>query len=472
MTAPAANSKWTAGDVLDVETLCEQEDAPALASADRERLSGEFSTRAPGDLPRPELFRRWLELRRAKGGTLPGKTLDRVFSMARTMIFSIGVMLGFTGAGGYLLYLGREPVNPFWFFLWLVLMPLIFTLGLIVLARAWHDWSGPGALARWLVGAVCRRLQGPARTSWQAWAGAFARHRDRHAALAVWPLLGISQRAALGFSAGAVAALVVRVMFTDLSFGWQSSAGWEMETWHAVVRAIAAPWAWLFPSACPTVEQLRATHFTFAEGVRAIDPGASAAWWKFLAGSLMVWGVGLRGLAVLWIDARERSALGAVNFNHSDANAVHRALTGPLFASEVSAGHAAPGNGAAVSHPHAPGREWLLLADENADQAAAERALAAGVGGRLAGIQALAVDDPGGNDSTLAAIRAWAGPVAVLLSAARDPILAIKKTLAAMAAACAGRECVVLLQGDAGRLPLWRKFAAAHRLELEIISVP
>ncbi len=124
--------------------------------------------------------------------------------------------------------------------------------------------------------------------------------------------------------------------------------------------------------------------------------------------------------------------------------------------------------------PHATGRAWLVLVPdaEPPDRAAVERALAASLGGSVRSVHAVAVDDSGANAAVLSAVQGAMEPVAVLLPAARDPILAIKKTLAAIAAACAGRECVVLLQGAPSRLPLWRKFAAANRLEMEMMPVP
>jgi hypothetical protein len=458
--------------VLDFESLCADARVLAALPHDRERLAREIGSRPLGEVPRSVLFRRWLQLRRAEETDLPGAILDRTFRVARILGLGLGFFLGASAAGGYLLYFGREPVNPFWFVLWLVLVPILFSVGVIILARAWHDWSGPGALARWLVGTVCRRLPGPARTAWQAWTGIFARHRDRHGRLAVLPLLGISQRAAAAFAAGALVTLWLRVVFTDLAFGWQSSAGWSAETWHAIARAIAAPWTWLFPGACPTVEEVRATHFTFAGGMREIDPTASRGWWPFLAGCLFFWGVALRTTVVILIDWQQRRALRNPDFAHSDANAVYRALTGPLFVGEARTTRQGAAEESQVSVPHAPGRAWMVLAPEVNDRAALERAIAAGVGGSVAATYAVAVDDPGGNPTALAAVSTGSAPVAVLLPASRDPILAIKKTLGAIAAACAGRECVILLRGDSSRLALWRKFAAAHRLELEMIPVP
>jgi hypothetical protein len=463
-------SPWTLGDVLDVEYLCTS--GTVDASRDREALAREFSPRPLAEVKRGELFYRWLKLRRATMPQLPGGTLDRIFRVARFLAWVLGVAVGASSAGGYLLYFGREPVNPFWFLLWLVLVPLLFSLALIALARAWHDWSGPGALARWLIGAVCRRLPGPARTAWQAWNGTFAKHRDRHAGLVTMPLLGITQRAACGFALGALLALWLRVVFTDIAFGWQSSAGWKMETWHGIAHAIAAPWTWLFPSACPTAEQMRDSHFTFAEGVAAIQPAASQAWWPFLAGCLLVWGAGVRAAFILLIGWKERCALREPNFSHSDANAVHRALTGPLFFSEGATPHPEVDSKAAPAPVHAPGRGWLVLAAENAgaDRASIEKAIATRLGGSVAGVHAVAMDDAGANTAALAAVSDAREPVAVVLPAARDPILAVKKTLLGIAAACAGRECVVLLHGDPARLPLWRKFAAAHRVDLEILA--
>jgi len=466
--------KWTAGDVLDLEILGASVEGPQGSAKDRAELEREFAPQPLTQVPRGQLFRRWLERRRPNAPGLPGATLDRVFRVARVLGWMLGLGIGASTAGGYLLYFGQQPVNPFWFFLWLVLVPLLISAAIIAVAAAWHDWSGPGALARWLVGAVCRRLPGGARQAWEAWSGNFARHRDRHGRLAVLPLLGITQRAACGFALGALGTLWLRVVFTDIAFGWQSSAGWSMETWHGIARAIASPWSWLMPGACPTVEQVRDSHFTFAGGMKEIVPSASQAWWPFLAASLAVWGVGVRAAIIVLIGWHERKALRNPDFSHSDANALHRALTGPLFVAQPSGVGLEVKDSAPAPVPHAAGRAWLVLApdSEPPSATAVAQALLAGVGGTSAAVQPLTVDDAGANESALAAVRQSTAPVALLLPAARDPILAIKKTLAAVLAACAGRECVVLLQGAPERVALWRKFAAANRLEMELISVP
>ena len=465
MSAPSP--KWSHGDVLDVEWLCAHPPDAATLATDREKLARDVAPTPIAEAPRSELFRRWLNLRRESSATLPGATLDRIFRVARVAAWLVGIALGMTSMGGYLFYSGSKPANPFWIVLWLVAMPLLLSLAFVALARAWHDWSGPGALGRWLIGAVCRRLPGPTRTT-------LARHRDHHAALAVWPLLGLTQRVACGLALGALGVLMLHIIFTDIVFGWQSSVGWSAETWHAATRVIAAPWAWLFPQAVPTLEQVHASRFTYAGGVAAIDPAASRAWGAFLAGCLLVWGAGVRGLFIALIGWRQRAALRTPQFSHSDANALHRALTGPLFASESGGSHPLVSDSSGPLSSHPAGRAWLVLSgmDHQSDPAIATRAVAAILGGTVAAMHPVAIDDSATNAATLAVITSSSAPVAVLIPATRDPILAIKKTLASIAAATHGRECVVLLIGDAGRLPLWRKFAAAHRLELEILSAP
>ena len=474
MADPRARLPWTAGDVLDLELLAAGAEVGVGLPEERKELEHTFAPQPLTAVTRETLFRKWLELRRRRTPGLSGASLDRVFRVARVLAWGLGLLLGASTAGGYLLYFGKEPVNPFWFFLWLVLVPLLISAGIIALAAAWHDWSGPGVFARWLVGLVCQRLPGGARSAWQAWSGIFARHRDRHARLAVLPLLGITQRAACGFALGALATLWLRVVFTDIAFGWQSSVGWSMETWHGIARGVAAPWAWLWPAGCPTVEQVRASHFTFAGGMKEILPAASQAWWPFLAASLAVWGVGVRALIIVLIGWHERRALRNPDFSHSDANALHRALTGPLFDGQTSGPAPEIGDSSVRPASHAAGRAWLVLAPdtESPGTEAVERALTSVLGGSLAKLETVAIDDAGANETVLRDIRSADTPVAILLNAARDPILAIKKTLAAIVTACAGRECVVLLQGPATRIPLWRKFAAAHRLEMEFIPVP
>jgi hypothetical protein len=203
---------WTLGEVLDLECLCARGDAAETALHDRERLAREFQPAPLSEVPRPALFHRWLIGRREIETTLPGQTLDRIFRVGRFLAWLLGGLVGAATAGSYLLYYGREPVNPFWFVLWLVVLPLLITAALVVLARAWPDWSGPGAVARWLVGGICRRLSGSAVLAWQAWTGQWERHRTRHARLAMLPLLGITQRAACAFALGALLTLWLRVV--------------------------------------------------------------------------------------------------------------------------------------------------------------------------------------------------------------------------------------------------------------------
>lgn len=457
--------------MLDLETLYAAGREPT--AAERAELAASVAPQAVASAPRRELFQRWVWMRRASDEeSLHGAKLDRIFRVARVLAWAAGLAFGASSAGGYLLYFGKEPVNPVWFFLWLVLVPVLCSLGVLAMARAWHDWSGPGAFARWVVGAVCNRLGGDARATWQAWVGVAARHRDRHAPLVVLPLVGLTQRVACGFSLGALLSLLLYVLGKDITFGWQSTVGWSAETWHAMARGIAAPWSWIFPWACPTLEQVRASQFTYAGGVAAIAPGASQAWWPFLAGCLAVWGVGLRAMVILYLGWRERVALRGLDFSHSAANALHRALTGPLIDAEPAAAHPIPAGTEPARVHHAPGRSWLLLLTDTASPEHAGQAVAHALGGAVVEVHFIAIDAPGENAQALAKVAASVSPVAVFLPAARDPILAIKKSLAAVVAASGSRECVVLLHGDASRLALWRKFFAAHRLELELIPVP
>jgi hypothetical protein len=471
---------WSLGSALDFE--CEIEKAKSRADdalkSEGEMLCKTLACRALEDLPKRKVFLEWLRLRRAESPELAGTEIDRTFRSGRAWMWIAGGLLGGGSAGGYLHYLGREPVNVFWFLFWLVAFPLFLSALAVFLALATREHTGPGGIGRRIFDQLFR-CRGQKRRDWDAWAGVIERHGKRFFPLAKWPLLGLTQRFACAFGIGALLALWVRLVFTDIAFGWESTVGWSPESWHAAARFLAAPWIWAFPSGVPTPEQMRASQFTHAGGISALDPAATRAWWPFLLGSLAVYSVALRGLFIALLGWNGRRALNLFadcldGEKHSGANDLFRRLAGPLMAAAVQPASGALPAGRA--HPAQPreAKSWLVLLSGEAaiGDLALHAAIAGSLGGKVSGIERVEIDHASANGPVLHAVRSSPDHVAVWIPSATDPIEGIRKTLEQIAIACSGRPWVVLLHGDRARLPLWQRWSDATRLDLDLVSWP
>ena len=472
--------RWSLGSAFDFE--CEVEKAKNRADdalrSEGEMLCKTLRCRALDDFPRRIVFLEWLKLRREESPELAGTEIDRTFRSGRAWLWIIGCLLGGLSAGGYLHYLGKEPVNVFWFLFWLVAFPLFLSGLAVFLALAMQEHSGLGAIGRRIFDKVFKH-RGQKRSDWEAWNSMIEKHGKRFLPLAKWPLLGMTQRFACAFGIGALLALWVRLVFTDIAFGWESTVGWSPETWHTASRFFAAPWIWAFPSGVPTLEQMRASQFTHAGGMSVLDPAATRAWWPFLIGSLAVYSVALRGLFIALLGWKGRRALNLFadcldEEKHSDANDVFRRLEGPLMAAITQpASGALPARRAHPAQPH-DAKSWFVLfaGDVASEGPALHTAIAQSLGGTVSRIERVEIDHASVNAPALDAVRGSTDRVAVWIPAATDPIEGIRKTLEQIAIACSGRPWVVLLHGDRARLPLWQRWSDAVRLNLDLVSWP
>ncbi len=127
-----------------------------------------------------------------------------------------------------------------------------------------------------------------------------------------WLFAQLSQAFAIAFNLGAVLGGLYLVLFSDLAFGWSTTLELEASRFHALIQALASPWAQWLPAAAPSLELVETTRFfRFKEGG---FPGAPSplgtdvltlgGWWPFLMAAIVVYGLGPRLLT--WGFARWR----------------------------------------------------------------------------------------------------------------------------------------------------------------------
>jgi len=127
---------------------------------------------------------------------------------------------------------------------------------------------------------------------WRPWHSVIKRFRKNSQSSVLTGLQPVlmaraAQLGGLCFALGGLITLLVMVLLQDLAFGWSTTLETGASSYHAMIAAIAAPWAWLWPAAAPEIGLVEATRFFRASlGQDNITPNLWGQWWPFIA---MLW---------------------------------------------------------------------------------------------------------------------------------------------------------------------------------------
>lgn len=436
--------------------------------------------RAAGALSRREVFRAWLQAQRERhaGALTPGERLRRGEALLAALAWLLGLLAGAGLAGAWLARSDAEPVNAplFW----------MATVGLqvLLLAMATAGWLWRRSLARagsgWLgvlqgliagAGGLWRRLPGERRDALRVTLGQLALRREGASALLGPAAVALAQRFGVAFNLGLLfAMLALHLPLVDLRFGWQSTYPITATQMHGAVQAVATPWRWALPQAQPTADQIAATRYGRGQRVETLPAGAAHAWWPFLVLSVACYGLLLRGALLLGLRWLQRRRLARLRFDHPEANALWRRLTGPLVHT-VDSPAPALDPATAAAHPHASCACVALVAQELArDDAGLRAAVQQRFGWTVQDLHRLAIDDRHASAALLAALPRPLAALVIVVPAGRDPIVAVALFVRAVLQAVGpGVEVLLLVTpSDEPRLGLWQRFAQVQRLRVGV----
>ncbi|HKK51152.1 MAG TPA: DUF2868 domain-containing protein, partial [Myxococcota bacterium] len=347
--------------------LAEHDDLP---ERERRRLDREIGARLPG-AEGLELLRAWLA--EAPGPALAARIrrLAPAFRALDALVGSAGLFLGWAAASTLLSFEVHEGrINIVTSVAVLVLLPAlawIFSLlgwGVARLRRAPGsqgltpgDWLRGGAL-----GALALRLLPQSiRQDLEVVMGRVAAHGRLYLEVQRGQLLLWAQILGLGFATGALAATWAFVVFTDLAFGWSTTLEIGAEPVHALVHALATPWAWLWPAASPGLELVEATRFFRVapeDHIHVVDPILYGGWWPFLVMAIAFYAWLprlLTALAVaLWL---ARATARAMDFTPGVDRLLDR-LTTPLVDSRATVAEPRTGGAEGAWAPVVDLAEW------------------------------------------------------------------------------------------------------------------
>ena len=325
----AAGQRWTLADLIDFETVLIGVDNDALEH-DRLIFNRDIRPVLPeGDerARRRAGLHAWLAHRRQTDAIDAGEAWTQGLRLARLALFMGMAAAGFALVAG--LCAGTDAnVHVILFFGVTLVFPwLVFAL--FVLVRMWGRGSSV-RLETWM-GRVMARVtrsqdahrQHRFRLLRERLAESAVPRRALQAALARTLQIG-----AVGFNTGLVLAFVGSLLVFDVRFYWEATPQTNGVVASAT-RVVAAPWRDVWPEAVPTLAQIEASRAAYVDGSRRVPstPQSTAAWWRFLLMSLLVWGVLPRLLLVAFYAWRERRALAALDFQSPGHRGLWRSLT-------------------------------------------------------------------------------------------------------------------------------------------------
>ena len=313
-------TSWKLPDIIDLEYFFHQDrqvPQEALAQRDREIYTRKIQDASPhetsGRLPHERLIRQWLAVLQQNHhatnpeGVLPGKAYADILRWVKLVLTGFGFFTGILLSWAFLQYSGKSPINVAYYLgglvlpqlLMVVFMVLVLIRNLILPSRMPRSW-----IYHWIARLFASIMKKAVRPFLQA--GKTDAQQDFTAVLDLvklknriygrlffWPVFILVQIYGLAVNTGILAGTLVRVLGTDLAFGWQTTLNAAPETVWILVRGLALPWRWAMPSslAHPGMEQILGSRIILKEGIDALATADLTAWWPFLCFCIFFYGI-------------------------------------------------------------------------------------------------------------------------------------------------------------------------------------
>ena len=272
-------TRWHLPDILDLEYFLHRDEAQigdpdtakAMAQRDRGIYLAHIQPKMPGEEPRSRRFilKSWLSQRRFEERTalpeeapLPGEIYREIYRLLWWLFALFGVLSGAGLASSFLIYQGTEPLNVAYYFGGLILSQflLMLLLVLIISVRLVNRSFTANSVLYSLIGRLLVRfflwvqkrtvksLSGTRRSGIEAALGVVRGRRKVYGSLFYWPVFVLAQVFGVCFNIGIIAATLIKVVASDIAFGWQSTVQFSPEVVYDLVRHLALPWSWFVPA--------------------------------------------------------------------------------------------------------------------------------------------------------------------------------------------------------------------------------
>lgn len=308
--------KKTLADLIDFEFFFAQDegkDLGTLKSRDRE-IYAAFPAGAEKSPDREALLWHWLARRRAAEASLPGNVWQELLTLFAWAACLLGLVAGVLLAFSFLSYSGSQPVNVAAYFalfvgiqgLLFLLLLASFGLGKVRRKNVLESSLLYGMiralfaklLDRCLL-ALQHRLSGEKRLLWSAQLFGLRQLQERYGLLLLRPFFLLVQGFGVSFNLGVLLGTLLKVIGSDLAFGWQSTLQITAHSIHSLLAWISLPWSWLPNAYIPSLAQIEGSRLILKDGIYHLTSQDLAAWWPFLCLSVFFYGLLPRLLLLL-----------------------------------------------------------------------------------------------------------------------------------------------------------------------------
>ena len=354
-------SIWLFKDLIDLEYFLQRDEGEEDESAQKSLLKrdryiylNKILPLQKGDASTPrKVIRAWLEQRKKMEesdaetvGVLPGEAFDEVYRLMGFGFLIVGLLSGSGLAFSFLNYRGTEPLNISSFLALFVLtqcLALLLLMGIFLARRVRRApfrssiiYSIISGLMISLIMKIKHRTQktltGSNRGRIESAMGLVRGKRRIYGSLFYWPVFILAQIFGVAFNLGVLGATLLKVLGSDVAFGWQSTVQFSTQTVFKLVQAIALPWSWLMPAdfAHPTVYQVEGSHMILKEGIYHLATKDLVSWWPFLCLAVLTYGL-LPRLILLFMGMMvQKRALLRINFSHRACQRLLNRMRTPL----------------------------------------------------------------------------------------------------------------------------------------------
>ena len=346
---------WQIPDILDLEYFLRL-NGPGTTDPGQDRdiyvqhILPALDASAPAS--RRHVIRKWLDRKREiekanhpDTAFLPGETYSEIYGLLQVLFFIMAGITGWGMAAALLRYSGVQPVNIASYLGILVFfqIAILMITTLVITVHCIRPGGFSGSILYGLIGRLAvfvslkvkqkalKRLSAEKQGAVAATIGLLRGRRKVYGNLFFWPVFRLFQIFGVALNLGVLTGTLLRVLGTDLAFGWQSTLQPSAQTVYNLVHTIAMPWAWLLPAdlAYPSLAQVEGSHMVLKEGIYHLATGDLVAWWPFLCFAVIFYGLLPRMLLFVFGVFRTGQSLKRIDFSHSDIDRLYQRLQTP-----------------------------------------------------------------------------------------------------------------------------------------------
>jgi len=353
--------KWRIRDLIDLEyflhdneDIQDKSDSEDQNQVDRKIYLNHIKPVLSKSDDRKWILRLWLEKRReiekeesGREDLLPGDAFHAAYQLMVPIFIIAGALAGAGTALSFLVYKGTAPINVSAYmglFVLLQVLLIVLISVLLLLKRRAGSFSQLSLihtlLGKFLTGIVIRlkenvysKLSGEKRSRLEAAIGLARGKKKIYGSVFYWPFFILIQIFAISFNIGVLSATILKVVGSDLAFGWQSTIRLSSQAVYGAVALISSPWSWFIPEklAHPSLSQIEGSRMILKDGIYHLSTSGLISWWPFLCLSVLCYGFLPRLLLLAGGIAAEKKTISKIGFYNAACDRLMLRMKTPVI---------------------------------------------------------------------------------------------------------------------------------------------